>query len=100
MTMSPQNENLASAKQSRGITGLRAVAFVAIMLLAYVVGAMFMQNPAASEHFFSASLFLAAAVWGISHVFPAGWFNMKRTVLLAVILYGGLLGFVLVGPRH
>ncbi len=87
-------------KQRRGITGLRAVAFVAIMLVAYVVGAMVMENSNAAGHLFSASLFLAVAVWVISNFFPVGWFNMKRTVLLAVILYGGLLGFVLSGLKR
>jgi len=98
--MTVHNEALAPAKQARGITGINAAVFVGIMILAYIAGAVTMSNSEASMHLFKASLFLAAAAWAISYVFPAGWFNLKRTLLIAVVLYGGLLGFVIVGASR
>jgi hypothetical protein len=82
-------------KQARGITDRRAVVFVGIMLIAYVVGAGVAANADVSRHLFSTYLYATVATWVISCFFPAGWFNMKRTAILAVVVFGGLLGFLL-----
>lgn len=89
-----------SGRQNRGITGARAVVFMGIMLLTCIAGAAITDNPKASEHLFGASFFLAAAAWGLSNLFPVGWFTMTRTVLLAVVLFGGLLGVILLAAKH
>ena len=82
-----------ATKQARGIAGKSAVLFVSVILLGYVVGAIIANNPEVSGHLARASLFGTAAIWAVSMAFPVGWWNLKRTGILAVILFGGMVAF-------
>jgi hypothetical protein len=62
------------------------------MVLMDIVGVAFANNPATTKLIVEVSLFLAAAVWGISTMLPAGWLTLGRTILLAVIVFGGVVG--------
>lgn len=82
-------------RQSSEITGMSAVVFVAIMFAIDFIGAAIAGNRNVTRGIFSASLYLAAATWGISKALPAGWLNLKRTALLSLVLFGSVVAFIL-----
>lgn len=83
------------AKPSSEIAGLKALAFFGVMVL-FILGEG-VYNPQAFGHVVGLSFSVGVAAWVLSTALPAGWLNLWRTVLLAVVLFGGVAVFIGVG---
>ena len=90
------------AKETSEIRGKKALAFLVTMLLAMPVeiAAIAHSDPHAnptdaSQHVFGAVASISIAAWALSKMIPDGWLDLKRTILLAVILSGGLTMYML-----